>query len=216
MTVRVLVADDHALMREGLRFILARAGITVVGEAGTGREALEAVRCLTPDVVLMDISMPDLNGIEVTRAIIAAGSATRVVILSMHATSEHVFQALKAGASAYVVKEAAGEEVVEAVRAVAGGRRFVSRSIAAEVLQASTRSGSTASHPSPLERLSTRERQVVQLVAEGRSSADIAEMLHLSRKSVETYRSRTLTKLGLSSTVQLVKFAVQHGLTDLE
>jgi DNA-binding NarL/FixJ family response regulator len=217
MGVRVVIADDHAMVRDGLRLILAaERDIEVVGEASTGDTDLQLVATVQPDVVLMDISMPEQNGIEATTSIKSTGAATRVVILSMHASAEHVYQAFKAGARGYVVKEAAGREVVEAIRAVSSGRRYVSPKITAEVIQASTGFSGTLPGASPLERLSSRERQVVQLVAEGWTSAAICKALCLSPKTVETYRSRIMTKLGVTSTAQLVKLAVLHGLTDIE
>jgi DNA-binding NarL/FixJ family response regulator len=217
MTVRVVIADDHALVREGLRLILAiERDIEVVGEASSGHAAMQLVATLQPDVVLMDISMPELNGIEATGTITTRGAATRVIILSMHASAEHVYQAFKAGARGYVVKEAAGREVVEAIREVSCGRRYVSPQITADVIEASTGLSGVLPGASPFERLSSRERQVLQLVVEGWTSAAIGEALGLSPKTVETYRSRIMTKLGITNTAQLVKLAVLHGVTDIE
>jgi len=208
MNLKVLLVDDHAVMREGLAALLSRAGIDVIGTASNGREAVRLARELVPDAVVMDISMPDLNGIEATRQIRVRAPSVRIVMLSMHANREHVHQALAAGADGYVLKESAAAEVAAAVRAVAAGRRYLSPSIEAAMLEA----GGSAAR-GPVESLSTRERQVLQLVVEGGSSAEIARTVHLSPKTVETYRSRLMKKLGVANVTALVKFAVQHGLT---
>jgi DNA-binding NarL/FixJ family response regulator len=208
MTIKVLLADDHAVMREGLSALLTASGIQVIGTVSTGREAVKMARETAPDLVVMDISMPDLNGVEAAREIRARMPAVHVVMLSMHASREHVHQALAAGAEGYVLKEAAAAEVVAAVRTVAAGRRYLSPAIEAAMLEA----GGTASR-GPLESLSIRERQVLQLVVEGKSSAEIARTVHLSPKTVETYRSRLMKKLGVGDVTALVKFAVEHGLT---
>jgi len=210
MTIRVLLADDHVMMRDGLKALLtASLDISVVAEVGNGRDAVRRAEELKPDVAIMDISMPELNGIEATRLLRDKCPGTRVVILSMHSSSEHVFRALEAGAMGYLLKESAGAEVNAAVRAVHGGRRYLSRAIAA--LEPAVRSG--AGRSSPLDSLSGRERQVLQLVVEGHSSAEIARRVHLSPKSVDTYRSRLMKKLGVGDVPALVKFAVQHGIT---
>lgn len=209
MTIRVLLADDHALLREGLRALLSSvAELEVIGEAGNGRDALNAVRELAPDIILMDIAMPDLNGVEAARLIREKYPAVRIIMLSMHSNAEHVHRALAAGASGYLLKETAAKEVVTAVRAVMQGQRFLGAAIA-ELALSQPINGAGG----PLESLSTRERQVLQLVVEGKSSAEIAGMVHLSPKTVETYRSRLMKKLGVADVTALVKFAVQHGLT---
>ena len=209
MSIRVLLADDHALMRECLRALLDNtADIEVVGEARTGREAQFQVPKLEPDVVLMDIAMPDLNGIEAARAIRAKYPAVRIVMLSMHATAEYVYRAFEAGASGYLLKEAAVEEVISAVRTVHEGKRYLSPALAASVPEPGLESAR-----SPVDSLSTRERQVLQLVVEGHTSSEIARMIHLSPKSVDTYRSRLMAKLGVGDLPSLVKFALEHGLT---
>lgn len=210
MTLRVLIADDHNLMREGLRALLAAApDIAVIAEVGDGREAVRRTEELRPDVVLMDIAMPVLNGIEAARSLRRSCPATRVVMLSMYSSSEHVYRALAVGAAGYLLKESAGAEVVAAVRAVHAGGRYLSRAIADLEQDWEAR----ADQGSPLDRLSARERQVLQLVVEGKSSADIARIVHLSPKTVETYRSRIMGKLGVGDVPALVKFAIQHGLT---
>jgi len=209
VTIRVLLADDHALMREGLCALLATTpDIEVVGEVGTGREAESRILELTPDVVLMDIAMPDLNGIEAARLIHAKCPAVRIVMLSMHASAEYVYRAFEAGASGYLLKEAAVEEVIAAVRTVHEGRRYLSPAVAESVPDLS--SGHARS---PVDSLSARERQVLQLVVEGKTSKEIARMINLSPKSVQTYRSRLMLKLGVNDVPSLVKFALEHGLT---
>lgn len=213
MTIRVLIADDHALVRDGLRLILGgQRDLEVVGESGSGRETVELARRLDPDVVLMDIAMPDLDGIAATSRLLAERPDLRVVVLSMHATSEHIFQALKAGARGYLVKESAGAEVIDAVRAVASGRHYLSQRIAETVVDEYTRLRGEGRELSPLERLSPREREVLQLVAHGHSSAAIGKLVNLSPKTVETYRSRLMRKLGLDDLAGLIRFAVEHGL----
>jgi len=209
MSIRVLLADDHALMRQGLRALLATTGeIEVVGEVGTGREAERLVLELNPSVVLMDIAMPDLNGIEAARIIHLKSPATRIVMLSMHVSAEYVYRAFEAGACGYLLKEMAVDEVINAVRTVHAGKQYLSPALAKSVPDpcASRARG-------PVDSLSTRERQVLQLVVEGRTSSEIAHMIHLSPKSVETYRSRLMAKLGVSDLPTLVKFALEHGLT---
>ena len=210
MTIRVLLADDHALMREGLRALLTTVpDIEVVGEVSTGREAERQVLQLNPDVVLMDVSMPDLNGIDAARAIHLKFPAIRIVMLSMHATAEYVYRAFEAGASGYLLKEVAVEEVITAVRTVHGGGRFLSAALAEFVPDPAALGHAR----SPIDRLSARERQVLQLVVEGKTSIEIARMIHLSPSSVQTYRSRLMLKLGVSDVPSLVKFALEHGLT---
>jgi len=217
MPLKVFLADDHAVVREGLRFILeAQGDIVVVGEATNGRQAVQKVQQLNPDVVVMDIAMPELNGIEATVQIRETCPSTEVVILSMYSTSEQVFQALQAGALGYVLKEAAGEEIVKAVRVVHGGRRYLCQQVAEIAIDNYVRRRQASQDRSPLERLSSREREILQLVVEGKTSAEIAEILYISPKTVETYRSRLMHKLGISDIPGLVKFAIQHGLTSLK
>jgi len=217
MTVRLLIADDHAVVREGLRLILtAQRDFEVVGEAATGREAVELAQRLKPDVVLMDISMPELSGLDATLALATDDGPPRIIVLSMHASSEYVFEAFRAGARGYLVKESAGREVVEAIREVCRGRRYVSPRIAGGVIEDYVRARADAGAKSPLERLSARERQVLQLVVEGRSSAEIGRLINLSPKTVETYRSRLMRKLGVENLAHLVRFAIEHSLTKPE
>jgi DNA-binding NarL/FixJ family response regulator len=210
MTIRVLLADDHAIIRDGLRALLQSVpDIEVVDAVGNGRTAVQRAIELKPDVVIMDIAMPDLNGIEAARILREKFPATRVVMLSMHSDSEYLYRALDAGATGYLLKESAGDEVLSAVRAVRAGQRYLSRTLESLERRSDVRTGRV----SPLDSLSVRERQVLQLVVEGRSSAEIARMIHLSPKSVDTYRSRLMKKLGVADVTALVKFAIQHGLT---
>ena len=210
MTIRVLLADDHTLIREGLRALLTSVpDISVIGEVHTGREAVSAVQQLDPDVIVMDIAMPDLNGIEAARLIHARHPAIRIVMLSMHSTAEHVYRALEAGASGYLLKEAAGEEVITAVRAVHAGRQYLCTALAGSVHG----SAAFAHARGPVDSLSPRERQVLQMVVEGKTSSEIAHILCLSPKSVETYRTRLMKKLSVENIPSLVKFALEHGLT---
>ncbi|MGH8738135.1 MAG: response regulator [Burkholderiales bacterium] len=212
--IRVLLADDHAVVRDGLRALLqAQQDIEVVGDAANGREALRRTKQLQPDVVVMDIAMPELNGIEATQLMHDACPSTRVLILSMHSSTEHIFRALQAGARGYLLKDSAGSEVVDAVRAVHEGLRYLGRRITATVVDDYI---AERRQTSPLESLSRRERQILQLVAEGNTSAQIAAALFLSPKTVDTYRSRMMRKLDIADLPSLVKFAIQHGLTQLE
>ena len=210
----VVLADDHTVVRDGLRVLLeAHADIRVIGDAANGRQAVRLALQLHPDVVIMDIAMPEMNGIEATQQIHDMSPATQVLILSMHSTTEHIFRALQAGARGYLLKDSAGAEVVEAVRAVHAGRRYLSQKIASTVLDDYI---SERSRASPLDSLSPRERQILQLVAEGKSSAEAARMLFLSPKTVDTYRSRMMQKLDIGDLPGLVKFAIQHGITQLD
>jgi DNA-binding NarL/FixJ family response regulator len=217
MTITVFIADDHAMMREGLRLILEVEGdITVIGDAPDGRQAVREIQRLTPDVVIMDIAMPILNGIEATAQIFNSKTSTRIIILSMHSSKEHIFRALEAGATGYLLKESAGKEMVRAVRAVYSGHRFLSDRISHRVIEDYIHERRADSKESLIKHLSPREREVLQLVVEGQSSAEIARTLFLSPKTVETYRSRLMKKLGIKDLPTLVKFAIQHGMTSLE
>jgi DNA-binding NarL/FixJ family response regulator len=214
MPIRVLLADDHAIVRDGLRALLEpQADFEVVAAAADGREAVRLAARLHPDVAVMDIAMPGLNGLEATEQIADHTPATQVIILSMHAAPEHIFRALRAGARGYVLKDAAGAELFDALRAVHAGRRYLSHAISEAVIDDYL---SQRRRAHPLEALSAREREVLQLTAEGRSTAEIARLLALSPRTVETYRSRLMQKLGLADLPALVKFAIQHGLTSLE
>ncbi len=214
MTITVFLADDHAVVRDGLRLLLEAQGtIKVVGDAANGQEAVDEVARLCPDVVIMDLAMPELNGFEATRQIRQLCPSARTVILSMYSTSEDITQALHAGAYGYLLKESAGTEVVNAVRAVYAGRRYLSENAVDALLDSHVGRYETAASKSPLERLSSRERQVLQLLVEGQSRAEIADILFLSPRTIDTYRERLMKKLSISDFPSLIKFAIQHRLT---
>lgn len=211
MTVKILLADDHTVVLEGLRALLeSQPDFQVVDVASNGRAAVQKTIELKPSIVVMDIAMPDLNGIEATQQIRERCPDVQVVILSMHASSEYVYRALHAGALGYLLKESAGSEVEQAIRTVSVGKLYISQK-----LQALMGKQIAEQKKSPLERLSAREREVLQLTVEGKNSAQIAEILSLSPKSVDTYRSRIMAKLEIRDTASLVKFAIRHGITSL-
>jgi DNA-binding NarL/FixJ family response regulator len=217
MGITVFLADDHAIVRDGLRFLLqAQKDMLVIGEAENGRDAVRSVTRLNPDIVLMDISMAEMNGIEAAEQICKSCHGTRVVILSMHATTEHISRALKAGVSGYLLKESAGAEVVDAIRTIHAGKRYLSRKISDLLWDLHQLAGKSLDSQDLLSRLSQREREVLQLVVEGKTSTEIAKVLFLSAKTVDTYRSRLMQKLNLKDLPSLIKFAIQHGLTSLE
>jgi DNA-binding NarL/FixJ family response regulator len=213
MTIRVLLADDHAVVSDGLRVLLeAQPDLEVIGVARDGRDAVALARKLLPDVVVMDHAMPEINGTEATRMIMARLPDTRIIMLSMHSNSVHACRALQAGASGYVLKQSSHTQLVEAIRAVCAGRRYVSEPLAAELL--SCLQSDARDHP--LDSLSARERQVLQMIAEGKPVSRIALVLSLSPKTVETYKSRLMRKLELENVVALVRFAARHRLVSLE
>ncbi|OGP49688.1 MAG: DNA-binding response regulator [Deltaproteobacteria bacterium RBG_13_43_22] len=215
--IRILLADDHQILREGLKFILdAQKDIIVTGEVADGRQAVREARRIKPDVLIMDIAMPELNGIEATRQIIEECPSVKVIILSMHYSTEHIYQALLAGARGFVIKDSAGKELIQAIRAVYGGHRFLSEKVDEVLVEDYLLRRHEIQPKTPLENLSPREREILQLVAEGKTSAAIADILFISQKTVETYRSRMMQKLDLKDTAALVKFAITHGLTGLD
>jgi DNA-binding NarL/FixJ family response regulator len=217
MPIRVLLADDHTIVRDGLRLILEEQNdIAVVGGVDDGMEAVKKVRALLPDVVVMDITMPELNGIEATIQIREISPSTRVVILSVHSSVEHIYHSLRAGALGYLLKESAGREVVAAVRAAYAGCRYLSNKISETLIDSYLREPGASLRSGPLDLLSAREREILQLVAEGHSSSAIAQKLNLSPKTVETYRCRLMEKLGIHDIPGLVKFAINHGLISPE
>ena len=217
MSITVLIADDHAVVRDGLRSLLeAQPDIEVVGDAANGREAVELVAKLRPDVAIVDITMPELNGIDATYQMRQISPSTEIVILSMHANKSHVGRALQAGAHGYLIKESAGIEVVEAVRTISAGHRYLSQTVSDAVIDDYVAQRNASEHRSSLESLSVREREVLQLVVEGKTSAEIATVLNLSPKTVESYRSRLMQKLDIGDLPSLVKYAIRQGLTPLE
>jgi DNA-binding NarL/FixJ family response regulator len=212
MTIKVLLADDHRVVTDGLRSLInGERDMKVVAVAGNGLEAVRGCIDTKPDVVVMDQAMPEMNGTEAARMIRERRSATRVIILSMHSNVEHVRRALRSGVNGYVLKASAGDELVAAIRVVHAGRRYLSAPLADELLDRMIDGGDD-----PLAGLSARERQVLKMLAEGHSIVRIAASLSLSRKTVETYRERTMEKLRLSDLPALVKFALKQGIIALE
>ena len=216
MIQRIVLADDHRIMREGLRRLLdAEPGLEVVGEAGDGRTAITLVEEHHPDLVILDIGMPDLNGIEAARRILGEHPTIKIVALSMHADRRFVGEMLKAGASAYVLKEGAFEELIAAIEAVTEGKIYLSPRIAGVVVD---------DYLTQMERpartvfgvLSSREREVLQLMAEGLATKEIAAALHVSVKTIETHRRQIMEKLNLHSVAELTKYAIREGLTSVE
>src|SRR5688572_5484544 len=214
MQISVLLLDDHAVVRDGLQALLAtQADIRVVGSFGDSGSAVAFAAESPPDVAVLDIALPGLDGIEAARRIHDQCPDTQILMLSMHASPEHVYQALRAGASGYVLKESAGGEVVAAVRAVHGGQRFLSEKISPRALDDYIRERGP---DHPLERLSRRELQVLKLIVEGHTSSQVGALLGLSPKSIDTYRSRIMRKLELADFASLMKFAIRHGVTSVE
>ena len=223
-TIRILLVDDHAVLRAGLRALLeAEDGLEVVGEAGTGEEGVDMAERMHPEVVVMDLSMPGIGGLEATRRIAtmsaAAGGegspggrgATRVLVLTMHGEEEHLLPVLEAGGSGYVNKRGADEELIEAIRTVARGDVFLYPN-AAKLLLQGFRGKAARGEEDPLAKLTERELEVLGYTAEGFSSAEIGKKLFISPKTVDTYRSRIMEKLGLHHRSELVRFALQQGL----
>jgi len=212
---RILIADDHEIMRQGLRTLLEKnRGLEVVGEAANGREAVRLAAELSPTIVLMDLTMPDMNGIEATRRILKENENLRVIVLSMHADRQFVSESLKAGASGYLLKNCAYDELIRAIEAISRGQTFLSPQIAGVLVEDyRTRLGAPAiAADSPL---SEREREVLQLMAEGKSTKEIAAALHISVKTIETHRQQIMRKLKMRSVADLTKYAIRHGLTSL-
>jgi DNA-binding NarL/FixJ family response regulator len=215
--ITIFLADDHTIVREGLRLLLeTQSDFRVVGEAADGREAVRQITKQRVDVAIMDIAMAELNGIEATRQIRQLAPATQVIILSMHASRSHVFQALQAGATGYLLKAGAGSELINAVRTVQAGERYLSQKIITLVIDDFTNHRLPDEVENPLSRLSSREREILQLVVEGKSSVEIGQILSLSPNTIDTYRSRLMQKLNIEDLPSLVKFAIQHGLISLE
>ena len=217
MAIRVFLVDDHTIVRDGLVAVIkSHRNILVVGTADDGFDAISQVKELKPDVVLMDISMRTLNGIEATAKILEVCPDTRVIILSMHNDAERIYRALKAGANGYLLKDSAGQEVVQAIRQVYKGGSYLSQKVADKVADnfLDQKSGNTPFRT--LELLSAREMETLQMVVGGKSSAQISKELNLSKKTIETYRSRIMEKLGIHDIPGLVKYAIQQGLTSLE
>ena len=212
--VRVLLIEDHTIVRQGLRRLLEEKGVEVVGEAEDGRKGLEAARKLEPDVVLMDISMPRLGGIEATRRIRKELSGTKVIILTIHLDENYIFKALDAGANAYLVNETASEDLYEAIAAVMRGETYFSPKIPQKVIKSYNKMVKSGKKVDEFSRLTNREREILQLIAEGFTSKQIGEMLYISDKTVENHRANIMGKLDIHDTAGLVRYAVRIGLVD--
>jgi len=212
--INVLLVDDHAIMRDGIRALLSlHDDIKIVGEASEGQEAIEKTQELSPDVVVMDVAMPDMDGIEATRRIRKQSPKVKVIILTQYDNKEYVLSAIKAGAAGYVPKRALGSELVSAVRAVNRGESFLYPSAAAALIDDYRRQDKTAD---PYDQLTPREREILKLIAEGHTSREIADALFISLKTVYGHRTKIMDKLGLRNRTDLFKFAVRKGLLTLD
>ncbi len=208
--IRILLADDHAIVRQGFKMILsAQTDMEIVGEAGNGREAVEQAEQLRPDIVVMDVAMPELNGIEATRRLAASMPHTRVIALSMHKDSVYVREILRAGARGYLLKDSGAGDLVSAIRAVASGESYLSPAVSNAVLDDYRRNVTN-----PIDLLTSREREVLQMLAEGKTNKEIAVVLNLSVYTVDAHRGRIMEKLNVHSINELVRFAVRNGLID--
>jgi DNA-binding NarL/FixJ family response regulator len=213
MAISILLLDDHAVVRDGLQALLAaQPDLRITGSFSNAADAVRFASETPPDVAVLDISLAGVDGIEAAKRIHDLCPDTHILMLSMHATPEFVYQALRAGANGYVLKESAGEEVVAAVRAVHAGRRYLSARISARAMEDYARERGPEQL---LERLSSRERQVLRLIVDGHTSSEVAALLGVSPKSIDTYRSRLMTKLGIDDLPSLVKFAIRHGMTSV-
>jgi two-component system response regulator NreC len=215
-TTTIVLADDHHVVRHGLRSLLeAEPDFSVVGETGDGLEAVQLVERLQPDVLVLDMMMPSLNGLEVTRQVGQRSPRTHVVILSMYASEGHVLEALRAGAMAYVLKESTYAELVRAVREAVAGRRYLSPPLSERAIEAYMEKAESAALD-PYEMLTAREREVLHLVVKGHTSAEIADRLFVSRRTVETHRANLMRKLGLRTHTDLIRYALQRGILPME
>jgi two-component system, NarL family, response regulator NreC len=213
MPIRILLADDHAVVRDGVRALLEKqADMAVVAEAADGREAAELAEEFSPDVVVMDIGMPSLNGIDATRRILSAHPQVGVVILSMHQDESYVLRSLKAGAKGYLLKDSLRSEVLEAIRAVACGRSFLTRKISRMMQEDYIREMEQRGLEDSYDLLTDREREVLQLAAEGKPNKEIAGALNIGLTTVETHRTHILQKLGLHSVPELILYALRKGI----
>lgn len=217
MIISVLLADDHIMFREGLKMLLeVHPDINVVGQAANGREAIRMAKALNPQIILMDIFMPELNGIDAIELIKQFNKHIKIIILSMYATTEHVYQSFKAGADGYLLKELAGSDVINAIRIVNRGKHYLCDNISSIMLEDYIKNRGKSNVEDPVSLLSKRERQVLQMLAEGNPPNKIAEVLCLAPCSVQTYRYRLMQKLSISDIPGLVKFALLHGLIHLK
>ena len=210
--IRIILAEDHVVMRRGLRLVLeGQKDFQVVGEAGDGREAVQMAEKLRPDVVVMDISMPNLNGIEAARQITAKHRNAAIVVLSMHADESYVLRALKAGARGYLLKESPESDLIQAIRSVTQGKAFFSPAVSRVLVEDYVRQLREKDIEDSYELLTPREREMLQLIAEGKSNKDVANMLNLSPYTVETHRGNIMEKLNLHSVPELILYAVRKG-----
>ena len=208
--ITILLADDHTIVRQGLKMILgSHADLKVIGEASNGNEAVELTAQLKPDVILMDVAMPEVNGIEATKRIVKGNPRARVLVLSMHKEAVYVREILKAGARGYILKDAIDTELISAVRSVARGDGYVSPAISGALLNDYSQKSND-----PADSLSAREREVLKLIAEGKTNKEVATQLNLSVYTVDSHRGKIMEKLNLHSTGELVRFALKHGLAD--
>jgi DNA-binding NarL/FixJ family response regulator len=208
--IRVLIADDHALVRTGFRSLLEKLGFQVIGEARNGNEALQMIQSLRPDIVLMDIAMPELNGLEATTRITSEFPNVRVIILSMHATVEYARRAVRAGAAGYLLKDSSAAELDLALQAVARGETYLCSRVSKYIVSDYTQGVQTRA--SSLDKLTTRQREILQLIAEGYSRKEIAEKLNISAKTFDTYRAQLMEQLDIHDVAGLVRYAMQMGL----
>jgi DNA-binding NarL/FixJ family response regulator len=214
--IRIILADDHQIVRQGLRILLeAETDMQIVAEADNGRKVLKLAQELLPDIVIMDLSMPELNGIEATRQILSGAPEVKVIALSMHSDSLFVLNMIKSGASGYLLKDCALEELVKAIRAVVDDKTYLSPGVSDIVIRDFV-TGWQTTNSSAFSVLSPREREVLQLMAEGRTTNQIADGLCVSVKTVEAHRKQVMTKLGIHSVAELTKYAIRQGLTSLE
>jgi DNA-binding NarL/FixJ family response regulator len=214
---KVLIADDHAIVREGIGMILAPYDdIEVVGEAADGSEAIDKVRELSPNVVLMDIAMPGLGGLEATLEILRTEPQCRILVLTQYDDAEYIYRFLKVGASGYVLKKAVGADLVSAIRAVSQGKSFLDSSIADKVIKDYLDQSRIAEHEILYDKLSDREKQVLKLIAEGQTSRQIADVLCLSIKTIMTHRTNLMEKLGMHNRADLIKYAIRKGLVSAD
>lgn len=207
MPLRILLADDHEIFRQGLRALLERGGFTVVAEAADGHAAIQMAAQLTPDVAVVDLAMPLLNGLDAAREIVRVSSRTRTILLTMHAEDPYVAKALQAGIRGYVLKSQAAEDLIQAIREVSRGAVYLSPGVSESVVEAYL-----AKRDLPLDPLTPRERQVLQLIAEGKTTKEVAAMLGVSVKTAESHRMRIMTKLNIHETAGLVRYAIREGL----
>ncbi len=206
MSIRVILADDHILVRQGVRALLEREGILVVGEATDGQEAQRLVQREDPDAAVMDISMPKFNGLDAALSLSRTNPRTRLILLTRHNEQEYVAEALRCGVRGYVLKDQAASDLVRAIREVCNGQVYLSPGVSRAVVEA------YANPDQPKNTLSARERQVLQLIAEGKTTRDIAALIHVSAKTVETHRARLMQKLGIHEIAGLVRYAIRKGL----